>query len=142
MDDKLITVTISIPKPNRRWLQISLATFLLLTLVAGVWIGGFRDSLKQFWNARTISRSSSPENLKIAQELSVIIRKMSGIENAYVRYKRSSTGVTADVSVWPKTQTALVQHDIDSIRQLVSNSVGSNPDDVSVFDMVAGKQRR
>ncbi len=39
MDDRLLSFTISIPKPFRRSFRLSLCTVLLLTVIAGIWLG-------------------------------------------------------------------------------------------------------
>ena len=37
MDDSLITITIRVPRPNRRWLRFSLGTLLLIITGLAVW---------------------------------------------------------------------------------------------------------
>ncbi|MBI85600.1 MAG: hypothetical protein CMJ81_20595 [Planctomycetaceae bacterium] len=117
------------------------------------------DSLPSFpFNAlNRISKNSSiwssehqrQDDLKIANEieLSLMIRKMRGIDDAVVKYKETKEGtfskrdrkVTGVVSVWPTPGLELTDKRVASIRNTVAAAVAGRPELVKVVDMVSGE---
>ena len=95
------------------------------------------------------SENQRQDNLKIANEieLSLMIRKMSGIDNAVVKYKETREGtfskrdrkVTGVVSVWPTPGIKLTDKRVASIRNTVAAAVASKPELVKVVDMISGE---
>jgi flagellar M-ring protein FliF len=95
------------------------------------------------------SENQRQDNLKIANEieLSLMIRKMSGIDNAVVKYKETREGtfskrdrkVTGVVSVWPTPGIKLTDKRVASIQNTVAAAVASKPELVKVVDMVSGE---
>ena len=95
------------------------------------------------------SENQRQDNLKIANEieLSLMIRKMSGIDNAVVKYKETREGtfskrdrkVTGVVSVWPTPGIELTDKRVASIQNTVAAAVASKPELVKVVDMVSGE---
>jgi len=95
------------------------------------------------------SENQRQDNLKIANEieLSLMIRKMSGIDNAVVKYKETREGtfskrdrkVTGVVSVWPTPGIELTDKRVASIQNTVAAAVASKPELVKVVDMISGE---
>ena len=83
------------------------------------------------------------------RELSLIIRHMSGVENAIVKYQtttennflRRDKKVTAGVTVWPEPGLQFDDNHVNSIRHFVANAIGTKPNLVDVFDMESGIMR-
>ena len=83
------------------------------------------------------------------QELSLIVRYMTGIDKAIVKYQvskknsfpRNINKITAAVSVWPQPGNSFDNTCVDSVRHMVANWIGSNPKDVEVIDMVSGERK-
>ena len=83
------------------------------------------------------------------RELSDIIRNMSDIDKAVVRYMETIESrfpekrrkVTAAVSIWPTRSSLFTNEHVDSIRQLVASAIGAEPGAIRVVDMVANKDR-
>lgn len=91
------------------------------------------------------SRTQQDEMIKVAKqkELALIIRSMSGIENAAVHYDtqrksglRPGTVTTASVSVKPQGTQPLSDKQVPMIRHLVAGAIaGLSPDSVTVVDL-------
>ncbi|MEN6404904.1 MAG: hypothetical protein ABFC77_00380 [Thermoguttaceae bacterium] len=91
------------------------------------------------------SRDARDERLKIARqtEMSLVIRSMPGIENAFVLYDVDmKTGfqreklITATVSVKPVGDTQLDEARISSIRYFIAGAIaGLKPENVTVSDL-------
>ena len=83
------------------------------------------------------------------RELSLIIRHMSGVENAIVKYQattensflRREKKVTAGVTIWPAPGLQFDDNHVNSIRHFVANAIGTKPNLVEVFDMESGIMR-
>ena len=95
------------------------------------------------------SENQRQDNLKTANEieLSLMIRKMIGIDNAVVKYKETKEGtfpkrdrkVTGVVSIWPTPGVELTDKRVASIQNTVAAAVASKPELVKVVDMVSGE---
>ncbi|MCE9607540.1 MAG: hypothetical protein K8U03_21850 [Planctomycetia bacterium] len=92
------------------------------------------------------SRAQQEEMMKVAKqkELAMVIRSMSGVENAVVHYdiQKRSGGlsnnqiVTASVSVKPRGNLQLEEHRVPMIRSLVAAAIaGLSPGNVTVVDI-------
>ena len=100
-----------------------------------------------FW----VNKVQQQQAIKSAteQEISLVVRHMSGVEKAIVRYKESKENgfprnirrVTAAVSVWPQPGFQFADDHVDSIRHLVANWIGTSPDQVEVVDMESGERK-
>ena len=96
------------------------------------------------------SQKQHQDALKIGQQqqLSFIIRQMNGIDDAWVTFDEKIEGtfpktktITASASVWPTKGFHFSDQQVDSIRQLVANSIGADPKSVGVIDIATGKRR-
>ncbi|MBN1853569.1 MAG: hypothetical protein JW829_12630 [Pirellulales bacterium] len=106
-------------------------------LSAGGMLGSKEDRRLQFKAARE-------------QQLSMIISKMTGVEEAYVlihesdeRSNRSPTLkqrlVTASVNLQAQTEDAIDSQQVKMIRRLVASAVGGKPENVTVADLVGNR---
>ncbi len=94
------------------------------------------------------TKEQHAQGVKMAaeRELSLIIRHMSGVEDAIVKYQetmearfpRNIKKVTASVSVWPQVGFHFDENHVDSIRHVVANGIGTTPSLVEVVDMESG----
>ena len=81
--DSHFTLTVRIPKPSRRWLRVSLRTFLVLaflaTVVLGLWGRRVRESMEQakysdrvYSVGSLVSKTSGPEYESLMAEIKAI----------------------------------------------------------------------
>ena len=91
------------------------------------------------------------DDIKFARQkdLSLVLRRMDGIDNATVQYDSMVTGgfkkhteVTAAVTIWPTPGVEFDPQRVESVRKLVANSIaGLQSDKVTVIDMETGQIR-
>ena len=149
MEGKLLTITISIPKPSRRWFQFSLATIILLTVFAGTWLGLVGQRL---WRPaqRAVTPGKTSRWAAKEAELASIIRYINGIQDATVTFDNPRSddapnreAATAVVSVTRQGQVRLNPKQVDAITNLVAGSfAGLSRENVTVLGLSDNVARR
>ena len=137
MDDRFLSITFVIPKPNRRWFQFSLLTLLLASLLAGTWLG-FVGNV--FSRSRGQDRSNiQAMRLAKQRELAAGIRSMNGIQHASVDISTKRGKATGAVTVnVTRDSDSLDPAQTASIRHYVAASIaGISTEDVSVLDLAS-----
>jgi hypothetical protein len=94
MDSPYWTITIRLPKPNRRWIRYHLRTFLLMALIAGILAGLYGSSVRRRMEAR--------KYISFTYDVSDLLGPPSSAEPAQPDWERLLSEIKATVapSTW------------------------------------------